>query len=178
MCAYVRFTCISRNKWWNVTYLTRAVKQMCSEPQVKSALKFSSDLNEFDLLFMQLNNPKFWKYGRKEFLTTVAGSVYEPCFGGYPVGGQMVLYSNAVGGFPHPYWMKYEFSECQVKLWKCVNSRSSWLQSSSLYSTEVRGIVNCVRYTVNLALPVAANFDARELKSHLPHTCLSTYFSL
>ena len=84
---------------------------MCSEPQVKSALKFSSDLNEFDLLFMQLNNPKFWKYGRKEFLTTVAGSVYEPCFGGYPVGGQMVLYSNAVGGFWHPYWTKYLFSE-------------------------------------------------------------------
>jgi len=65
-----------------------------------------------------------------------------------------------------------------VKLWKCVNSRSAWLRSSSLYSTEVRGIVNCVCYTVNLALPVAANFVASELKSHLPHTWLSTYFSL
>ena len=59
-----------------------------------------------------------------------------------------------------------------------MNGRSAWLRSSSLYSTEVRGIVNCVRYTVNLALPVAANFVARELKSHLPHTWLSTYFSL
>jgi len=154
---------------------------MSSEPQGKIALKFSSELNEFDLLFILLNYPKFWKCVRNEFLTTAAGSVCEPCFGGYTIGRQMVSYSNVVSGFVVLYipteW-NMSFQNCQVKLWKCVNSRSAWLQSSSLYSTEVRGIVNCVRYTVNLALPVAANFDARELKSHLPHTCLSTYFSL
>jgi len=59
-----------------------------------------------------------------------------------------------------------------------VKIRSAWLQSSSLYITEVRGIVNCMSYTVNLAFPVAANFVVRELNSHLPHTWLSTYFSL
>lgn len=59
-----------------------------------------------------------------------------------------------------------------------MNSRSAWLQSSSLYSIEDGGIVNCVHCTVNLAFPVAANFVARELKSHLPHTWLLTYFSL
>jgi len=84
---------------------------MSSEPQGKNALKFSSDLNEFDLLFFLLNNLKFWKCSRNEYLTTVADSVCEPCFGGYPVGRQMVLYSNVVGGFEHPYWVKYEFSE-------------------------------------------------------------------
>ena len=32
-------------------YLTRAIKQMSSEPWGNTGLKFSSDLNEFDLLF-------------------------------------------------------------------------------------------------------------------------------
>jgi hypothetical protein len=59
-----------------------------------------------------------------------------------------------------------------------VNSRSARLQSSYLYSIEVRGIVNCVRRTVNLAFPVATNFVARELNSHWPHTWLLTSCSL
>jgi len=53
-----------------------------------------------------------------------------------------------------------------------VNSGSARLQSSHLYSIEVRGIVNCVHLTVNLDFPVATNFLARELNSHLPHTWL------
>jgi len=83
---------------------------MSLEPRGKNALKFSSDLNEFDLLFILLNNPRFWKCDRNEFFTAVTGSVCEFCFGGYSVGRQMVLYSNIVGGFEHPYWLKYEFS--------------------------------------------------------------------
>ena len=74
--------------------------------------------------------------------------------------------------------MKYEFSELLTQVVEIVNSRSVWLQSSSLYSTEVRGIVNCISHTDNLAFPVAANFVARLLNSHLPDTCLLTPSSL
>jgi len=59
-----------------------------------------------------------------------------------------------------------------------VNSGSVRIQSSYLYSIGIRGIVNCVHLTVNLDFPVATNFLARELNSHLPHTWLLTSSSL
>jgi len=72
----------------------------------------------------------------------------------------MVFYSNIVGGFVVlniPIERNTSFQNCQVNLWKYVNSRSAWLQSSSLNNIEVRGIVNRVHCTVNLAFSVATN---------------------
>ena len=59
-----------------------------------------------------------------------------------------------------------------------MSSGSARLQFSYLYSIEVRGIVNCMRLTVNQDFPVAAKFVVRELNSHLPHTWLLTSSSL
>ena len=114
-------------------------------------------------------------------MTTITGFVCEPCYGGYPVGRQMIFYSNVVGGFVVlniPIERNTSFQNCQVTLWKCVNSRSACFQSRSLYNIEFCGIVNRVHFTVNLAFSVAANVVVRELNSHLPHTWLLTSSSL